>query len=604
VVRIRTSKESRIQEAKEAYDRMYEFKTNSRFGEFCKRLSAWDVQWRSRVARDNKPWDHATNYNVPITFHKVEDVHAVIMSFLNNPNFFSVAAAGGAIDQDTMRERSRLRTELLRWSLQNESCAQPFLDRFVHDGLTYGCGFGYLPWLILQRNMRSEEFLPDELRREKKMSDKDVLRLAMGPNLLKKRGLGDGVFEVTFLDDDGEEKSGRAYIDREHPNRPKGEPVLILERDVTYFNAPDPRNIAPWDIMVPPDARDLQTATRFWVRDFVSIGDLRRLSRLAIFNAVSAQDITALEADIAKSGGFSGRGDQDAVDEIRDQDFITQKIESRKDKLEIYYEYAMEPDADGYQNSIVRAFTNIRRPMLLMRQNVEYLYPHGRRPYFDWHMLPVDDRYYGMGIPEILEPTQNEANAYYQARSDVLEIITKPGGIYDPMSGLAPREIKYSPGMFIAVRDVDRAYRPFVFPTNPMPLFNEQAGVEAHAERVVGSTDMGLGRGSSRPNAPRTLGGTAILVRQQQVRMDVILRRLMYGRSVVGGGVSEFLRQYMDLYVALMPPEKEFRALGTGDVHKVQRADLQGRYDFVIDFGEEINNPQIRLQNAIPERGE
>jgi hypothetical protein len=31
----------------------------------------------------------------------------------------------------------------------------------------------------------------------------------------------------------------------------------------------------------------------------------------------------------------------------------------------------------------------------------------------------------------------------------------------------------------------------------------------------------------------------------------------------------------------------------------VQRSDLQGRYDNLIDFGQEINNPQLRMQNAV-----
>jgi hypothetical protein len=128
-------------------------------------------------------------------------------------------------------------------------------------------------------------------------------------------------------------------------------------------------------------------------------------------------------------------------------------------------------------------------------------------------------------------------------------------------------------------------------------LFREQSGIELQSERAIGSTDMGLGRGPTRPNAPRTLGGTAIVVRQQQLRSDVFLKRVMFGKGDTGG-VAEFLRQYKDLYQAFMPEEKEFRTLGTNEIRTVSRADLMGRFDFVVDFGPEINNPQLRLQNA------
>jgi hypothetical protein len=128
-------------------------------------------------------------------------------------------------------------------------------------------------------------------------------------------------------------------------------------------------------------------------------------------------------------------------------------------------------------------------------------------------------------------------------------------------------------------------------------LLREQSLTEIQAEKAVGSTEMGLGRSGGKNN-PRTLGGTAIMVRQQQLRMDVFANRLIHGVGEAGGGVVEFLQQYKDLLVAFTSKQKEFRALGTDEIRVVQRSDLLGRYDFVIDIGQELNNPQIKLQNA------
>jgi len=236
--------------------------------------------------------------------------------------------------------------------------------------------------------------------------------------------------------------------------------------------------------------------------------------------------------------------------------------------------------------------------VLFMDHRLEYLHTHGRCPNFDWHFVPVDGRYHGMGIPEIIHGDQIEENAFYQARSDVLEIITKPGGMYESMSGLTPDQITYRPGMLIKVRSPQTAFQPFVFPVNPGLLFQEQQGIELQAERAIGSTDMGLGRSASRPNAPRTATGTAIMVRQQQVRIDVPQKRSMYGRGERPNGVMEWLLQYMALYQANMSPEKQFRSIRTDEPMVVSRADLQGRWDFIVSFDPEISNPALRAQNA------
>ena len=602
MIRLRLSPDKRNEEARKSLDRKTEFARRAGFEDLCARYARWDRQWRRMIPRQNKPWPHATDYNTPLTFSKVEDVHAVLFGYVSDLSFFSVAAsAKRGLADEVMRKRAQDWDDLLKWSLTNESNAIAFLDRFVHDGCQYGSGFGMVNWLREIRRIRSELFVPDELREDKDAPDRKVIKAALGENLLKGPTPRDDGYTLRFRDDDGEEKDGRCWVDRDYPFRPPGEPVVILERDVTTYDAPKPRNVSPWNMFVPPDVRDLQSARRYWYRDFLSYNDIARLAQLGVFNALSRDDLRDLRTSSSRLSPnvSSSRSAQDMLDETRDFETGVTAMESRTDLWETFFEYAFEDvDDDGYDESIVRAVIVDTKPRLAMRHRMEYLKPDGRRPHFDWHYVPVDGRYYGMGVPEILEQDQLEGNAFYQARSDVLEIITKPGGMYDPMSGLAPDEIRYTPGMMVKVRDPDTAYRPFVFPVDPTLLLREQSGIDMQAERVIGSTDMGLGRGPTQPNAPRTLGGTAIIVRQQQVRMDVPLRRLIYGSTEAPGGVSEFLHQYMGLMQAFLPEAKEFRALGTNELRVVQRVDLQGRFDFEMNFGPEVNNPQLRMQNA------
>uniref|UniRef100_A0A6M3XKN8 Portal protein n=1 Tax=viral metagenome TaxID=1070528 RepID=A0A6M3XKN8_9ZZZZ len=597
--------EKRQEEARALIKRKTNFEMSGGFSDLCSRWKGWDQQWRGRLARRSPPWPHASEYNPPMTFGKVEDVHAVLFGYFKNFEFFQVGSSGRRdMAADMIRQRGQDWTDLLRWSLQNESNSASHLDTFIHDGCLYGTGIGYLPWMRLVRSMRTEHYVPDEML-DPKMPNVDAIKIALGPMLLKgPKKLDEDTYKITFRDDDGQEKEGKAFVDRENPYRNEGEPVIFIERDVVYYDAPRPVNKAPYDMLVPQDVKDLQLARRFHVRDFLDINEVGELYRSGIFNMLSRNDYNLLREMAGREfPGLSAMeaGNEDAVESARDTDLGGGMLQSRTDLLPIWTEYAYEDmNGDGFAESIVRIASDTPKgPMYLACHPLEYLYPHGRRPFYDWHMVPIDGRYYGMGIPEILESSQIEANAFYQSRSDVLEIITKPGGLYNPMSGLAPGDLNYTPGMMVKARDPQRDFVPFHFPVDPSLLFREQSGIEGQAERVVGSTDMGQGRGPMRPNAPRTLGGTAIMIRQQQLRMDVYLARAMFGCGESQSGVAEFLSQYRDLYAALMPAEKEFRALGTDELRVVQRSDLQGRYDFVIDMGGDLNNPQLRTQNAM-----
>lgn len=612
----KSSEEERLNEARWSRDRRVEFERRSQFGQFTQALKRWDVQWRMRLVREKKPWNHASDLNPPLTYSKVEDVHAVLFGFLSELNFFTIApSAAGKIAAEQMAERGEMWTDLVKWSLLNESNGLAHLDKFVHDGILFGSGFGELSYQKDLRTIQAEVFIPDALRKEGG-NGPQMIRDLLGERLLSKlTKVAEDRYQFKFLDEDGQQKTGVGWIDKRHPMRAVDEISLVIERDWTYYDAPQPGNLAPWEIMVPGDITDLQTARNYWVRKHFTIGQIRRAFESGLFNAMSEQDMEVLEERARARGDDKGRvadvsdvstssGHYDQVDFKRDQNLNRGKIQSRRDQFEVFFEYSIEDfDGDGTQESMVRAvIEQAGPPVLLMRHRIEYLYPHGRRPHYNWDFIPVNHRFYGMGIPEVLEHMQLEENSYYQSRADVLEIITKPGGLYDPMSGLAPEHLKFHPGMFIKASLSDGpALQPFAFPTDPTLLFREQSGVELMAERAVGSTDMGLGRNPARPNAPRTLGGTAIVVRQQQLRTNVYLTRLILGTSNAPSGVSEFLRQYKELMASFMPEEKEFRILATNEIKKASRAQLAGRYDFVVDFGEDLNNPQLGLQNALLE---
>lgn len=599
----------RQREAHDVWSRHTSFLQNSGHSAWVENLVRWDKQWRMLLGRNEKPWPHASEFNPPLTWSKVEDVHAVICSFFQDLEFFGIAPASLGVDPKLAEGAAEDWRDYMRWSLMNQSNAIPHIDAYVHDGCRWGCGFSKVGWERDVRRIMSEHFVPDdvslvvqatysETSKRSQVSGTDIIvaslaeKLKSGPGKATDRGR-----KVTFLDDDGEEKDGFVNITYEHPFRPLGVPVVTIERERVMKDAPSLDVIRPSHMYVPASVKDLQTAKRFWQLERMTYDNIAKLRRSTVFNALTPADLKRIKLHLSnKQGGTPTESDR--MEEERDRDEMFDLTHSLADECEIIWEYAYEDvDGDGYAESIVRAIADIGSPILLCRHRLEYLFPHCRRPFADWHFTPVGHRYYGMGIPEILEGCQREENAFYQARSDTVELISKPSGMYHPLSGLAPDSLQIMPGTLIRTRDPKNAFQPFQFPTDPGHLWREQSGVELQAERAIGSTDMGLGRGPTRPNAPRTLGGTALVVRQQQVRTDVALRRVMYGCGGQGGGIREILMQYMALSAAFMPSELTIRT-GTGELKTIDRGSLQGRYDFVVNLGPDVNNPQLRMQNA------
>lgn len=614
---LRVSKEKREKEAREVLDRVEAFKMDSNWDGYVSDMMQFERQWRAALPRENKPWNHATDFNTHLTFSKVEDVHSVLFSFFATFGYFSAmpVMASQSADRKVMKERGEHVTELMKWSMQNESNSSGFLDRFTHNGVLFGAGYGGISYLRDLSEIRTEMLPPDELSGLDldQVSAKDVIALTIGDRIQSAIGGNSREgFVADFIDDDGVEKEGRFWAIDDHPYRREGEIVVIVEKTSAMYDAPYSDVLPPWRVLVPASVKSLHSADRYWTLDYLTPTKIYQLHSSGIFNAISKKDLRMLlegpestedrvdGVDPPPASGHTSVGSDEVNDDF-DQFLSSPQLVPYRDRtsLEVIWEWGTDLDPDTQRPvKVVRAVLEGPKPTLLAKHRREFLNPSGRVMHVDWHLIPIADRYAGMGLAELLRDSQIEQNAFYQSRSDVLEIVTKPGGLYDPMSGLAPDEVSYKPGMMLRARAPKNAFAPFVFPVQPDFLFQEQVGIDRDAERAVGATDMGLGRQGS-PNAPRTLGGTAIMVRQQQLRTDVLLRRLMYGSGDRPSGVFEWLHQYREFLSRYMPEEKEFLISGQNKIATVNRRDLQGRFSFIMSFDQEINNPQLRAANAV-----
>lgn len=187
-VRLRLRKTKRDEEARKCLDDLGDFNTRCGFDQHSENLAGFDKQWRMTIKRHNPPWDHASNFNPPITFKTVEDMHAIIAGFFQSLNFFSMAPSSlQDIAENIMRKRANMFESYVKWSMENQSNVISYFDKWVHDGCLFGTAVGYLPWVKLIRNMRTEFYLPDEAKQADNITDRTLIQIALGPRLKRVR---------------------------------------------------------------------------------------------------------------------------------------------------------------------------------------------------------------------------------------------------------------------------------------------------------------------------------------------------------------------------------------------------------------------------------
>jgi hypothetical protein len=595
--------ETRTDKANAIIGAMDDVASNSGHSQWVSNLRNYYEQYLMRMPRYNPPWEHATSYNPPLTFSSVEDTHALLCSFVQKASFFTpVPISLGDIPPELLQKRARALHEKLKHTLTVQTNYSAFVDDWIKNGCVLGSGVGQPTWTRDARSFVEEIFLPPEVRAKRNdIKDFDVIAFGLSDRLTKRpQRMGKSRnYSVSVINEAGEEITGIAYVSDEGPFRRKDERGLFLRSEKVMYDAPELFNVMPWDLIVPADVKGLQTARKFHHVVHIDFGELAALVNNGTFNMLTEADMKELKAYCEQSFVGEGYRGDDLVDDQVDQYEGKSKLGYKSRSFRVIYEYSYQDlDKDGIEESVICAVIEGKMPYYAMERRLEWLYPHGRRPFFDWHLFPVAGRYHGMGIPELLEEMQKEINATYWAKGDAIEIGSKPMGMYSSLSGFDPKIMQARPGMMMKVRTTRDAYTPFVLPMNIAPLVGEQMSMERHGEKAIGATDMGMGRGPGQPNAPRTLGGTAIMVQQQQLRSSIYMQRAICGRDSRGGGLREMLQQLTALIAMFTPEHEQLKVLGSNEYLNISRQDLRGRYNFMFEFEEGLTNQQVQAQNA------
>lgn len=203
-------------------------------------------------------------------------------------------------------------------------------------------------------------------------------------------------------------------------------------------------------------------------------------------------------------------------------------------------------------------------------------YPDGRIPFIKGELIRDPNRFWGIGIPELLESINNEMDMHHNIVTDAGSMTVGPVIFYKPMSGFVPDKFKYEPQTCVPVNDPKNDVNAVMLGQINLAAYAAlMPQLLAMAERITGLTESQLGRQFSGPNAPRTVGQQVLLQTEsnQRLALDLELER---------DTVRQFLRRVWEYDKRFLPKPLFFRVTEEDPGDVLTEEDMQGDYDFDI----------------------
>lgn len=169
-------------------------------------------------------------------------------------------------------------------------------------------------------------------------------------------------------------------------------------------------------------------------------------------------------------------------------------------------------------------------------------YWHGLRPFVKLTYFPIENRFYGQGLCEMLEQIQEAISARFNQRSDnitlaSLKIFLKRKGV----RGFQPGDPLYS-GKIVEVLDVHNDIREMQIGEIYPSTVNEELMLREYGERLSGINEAVLG--SASPVSRTTASAQIALLQEQAKRIDLTVRSIRKGLNQVGGLATDLYFQF------------------------------------------------------------
>jgi len=549
------------------------------------RISEWDDAYYGRLPRKVFPWEGCSNFNVPLIMTAVETLKPRLIDGVLGETPPVRVIPTKAADED---RKDKVET-VLNWQIQSEMDLAPVVAQSAHLFLLPGVVVAKTYWFLDRKKHKQMRSFPLET------DIPAILEAIFGsvkPKGLKRLGEMEWEGYIPVPSYEGED----LYVRLKLKNLPHEWQVLI-ERD-EVIERPKVDLIEPPDFIVPAkggqEPGDLPWCQQ---RHYWDEARLRMMVSLNRFDAQAVQDLL----DQRKA---QPKGDEPQMDSTmyRSGQDVTEGIEgqgpsnARRWTYEILEDYRRyDIDQDGIEEEIITWFSRDLPGRILGWDYLDNVYAHGRRPFRVGKYFGIPFRFYGLSLPEVVKGVQDEINAIHNQKVDYATIKTMPWGFKRASSTIPPIAQRIKPGEFI---DLDDPQKDVFIPQwagDGNIWGTEEQVLNQYAERLLGLTDLSLGRQPTRVGATRTAKGTQALLSEAGLRFKVALQAFQRFWQGIFEDILALDQEYL-------PPGKEFRVTGKRPaVLKVQdRTEIRGKYDLqLVSTSETMNREQMRNDATI-----
>jgi len=214
--------------------------------------------------------------------------------------------------------------------------------------------------------------------------------------------------------------------------------------------------------------------------------------------------------------------------------------------------------------------------------------PYPKRPFFHYQIIPMDNSFYGKGVPEFLIGIRNLIDATFNQMIDRGSINNNPPLLVPP--DFDPDENEFGPGAQFS-SDNPQGFKVLELPKSEQLEFVKMEFLLGLVQKLFGVTDYSLGSESSIAKN-RTASGIMTIVGEGNIKFDDMIRAL----QDVNEDLYDFIVQLNSEYL-----DDEFVYYVTGKENpfkKTTKKDWIGNYDFE-SAGNSINiNREIEQNRA------
>jgi len=392
-------------------------------------------------------------------------------------------------------------------------------------------------------------------------------------------------FDITFIDARRRHEGHLVF----RPSEYIDEIDVYVYRKVLKYDSPFVEVMEHEDLIVPFRTQDLQTADWVAHQFWLTKPEIERRAASGEFQ-IDEEDLDRLlsaketrQEESEDNEDLKRQKDRVIGEGVKEQQFQTASRQGSGEEDPstdynrlLFYEVYICDDVDGDGEPIEMVYiVSAKLGTIVSAEFLSALMPHERRPFATLKYQSVSDRFYGIGMGEILVAINLEVNTIVNFVNNNQELINNPFFFYVPAATMVdPGVMKgVRPGEGVPIADTNGIVFP-KFMQEPLANLSAMDTLLLFADRVTISP-MVAGSPQVR-NAPRTARGTLALLSEGNIQLDNIITR--WQRT----GWEEVMHQLMGLYQEYMPDERWLYVTGEQGIErrKVTRDELRGRYVF------------------------